>query len=145
MATINTHTAKDGTVTYRVRIQRKGQKVLTSTHKTLKDAKKWTTMIEGQIIEGRHFPTKSKHTLSELLDKYAIDVMPRKTPESQRVQGYVLAYWQRTLGHMLLDDIQPHHIIAARNAIAKKGGSATVTKYLAVLSHAFTIAVKEYQ
>jgi integrase len=152
MATINTHRAKDGSVSYRVRIQRKGHKVLTSTHPTLKDANRWATMVEGDIIAGRHFPTKSKHTLAELLDKYATDVMPRKSPETQRVQGYVITYWKRTLGHMLLDDIQPCHVIAARNAIAKKGGatrhangSATIAKYLAVLSHAFTTAVKEYQ
>src|SRR5215510_8047796 len=132
MATINTHTAKDGTVTYRVRIQRRGHKAQTATFATLKEAKKWATMIEGDIIAGRHFPSKSKRTLAELLDTYATEVMPRKTPETQRAQGYVLAYWNRMLGYMLLDDIQPSHIIAARNGIAKKGGSATIAKYLAV-------------
>ena len=49
------------------------------------------------------------------------------------------------LGHMLLDDIQPRHIIAARNAIAQTGKAATVAKYLVTLSHVFTTAIKEYQ
>src|SRR5437867_12797055 len=58
MATINIHKAKDGNLSYRVRIQRKGRPVQTATFSTLKEARKWATMIEGQIIEGRHFPTR---------------------------------------------------------------------------------------
>src|SRR4030095_7040319 len=65
--------------------------------------------------------------------------------ETQRSQKYVIAYWKRTLGHLLLEDIQPSHIIAARNAITQNGKPATVAKYLVTLSHAFTVAMKEYQ
>jgi integrase len=145
MATINQHRAKDGSITFRVRVQHRGQRTQTATFPTLRDARKWATMIEGQMIEGRHFPVKSPRTLAELLDKYSTDIMPRKTAETQRSQKYVIAYWRRTLGHMFLDDIQPQHIIAARNEIAQTGKAATVTKYLVTLSHAFTTAIKEYQ
>jgi hypothetical protein len=37
MATINTHRAKNGTITYRVRIQRKGQPVISATFPTRKE------------------------------------------------------------------------------------------------------------
>src|SRR6185436_20216706 len=117
MATINTHTSNSGVTTYRVRVQKKGHRTHTATFPSMKEAKRWAVMIEGQIVEGRHFPTKSTHTLAELLDRYSTDVMPRKAAETQRSQQYVIRYWKRTLGHMLLDDIQPRHIIAARNAI----------------------------
>ena len=71
MATINTHKAKDGTLTYRVRVRCKGERVQTASFPTLKDARKWATMIEGDIIAGRHFPDKKpKHTLNALLDRY---------------------------------------------------------------------------
>ena len=76
MATINKHTSKTGQVTYRVRVQQQGQKTVTATFPTLKDARKWATMVEGDIIAGRHFPVKSTHTLVELLDRYFTDVMP---------------------------------------------------------------------
>jgi integrase len=46
---------------------------------------------------------------------------------------------------MLLEDIQPRHIIACRNEIAQRGKPATVAKYLVTLSHAFSVAIKEYQ
>jgi integrase len=145
MATINTHVSKAGVTTYRVRIQRKGQQVQTATFPTLKEAKRYATMVEGDLIAGRHFPQQSKHTLAALLDRYTLDVMPRKTPETQRSQMPVMHYWQQTLGHMLLSDIQPSHIIACRDAIAKAAAPATVVKYLMVLSHAFTTAMTEYQ
>jgi hypothetical protein len=58
MATINVHQAKDGIKTYRVRVRRKGEPAQTASFATLKDARQWATMIEGQIIEGRHFPRK---------------------------------------------------------------------------------------
>ena len=56
MATINVYQAQDGSKTYRVRIRRTGQPVQTASFSNLQDAKRWATMIEGQIIEGRHFP-----------------------------------------------------------------------------------------
>jgi len=102
-------------------------------------------MTEGEILAGRRFPRKSKHTLSELLDRYTRDVMPRKTPETQRSQMSVIRYWHQRLGHMLLCDIQPSHIITCRDEIAKADAPATVVKYLMVLSHAFTTAMTEYQ
>jgi integrase len=145
MATINAHTSKTGITTYRVRVQSKGQKTQTATFPTLKEAKKWGMMIEGQIIEGRHFPQRSTRVLSELLDRYTCDVMPRKALETQRSQMPVIRYWKRTLGHMLLSDIQPSHIITCREEIAKRDAPATVVKHLMTLSHAFTVAMTEYQ
>jgi len=145
MASIDTYTTKTGQTMYRARVQRKGHRVQTATFATLREAKKWGVMIEGEMLAGKRFPTQSRHTLTELLDRYSLDIMPRKTAETQRSQKYVVAYWKRTLGHMLLDDLQPSHIIAARNAIAQRGKPATVAKYLVTLSHAFTTAIREYQ
>jgi integrase len=145
MATINVHTSKTGITTYRVRIQRKGQRTQTATFPTLKEAKKGATMIEGEIIAGRHFPLKSPHTWAELLDRYTANIMPRKTLETQRSQMPVIRYWHKRLGHMMLSDIQPCHIITCRDEIAKQTAPGTVVKYLMVLSHAFTVAMTEYQ
>src|SRR5438093_1046270 len=81
MATINAHQSKTGTKTYRVRVRRKGQPVQTASFPSLKDAKRWAVMIEGEIIAGRHCPNKKpKPTLNELLDRYIREIMPRKSP-----------------------------------------------------------------
>ena len=120
MASIDMYTTKTGSTMYRVRVQRKGHKTQTTTFPTLRDARKWATMIEGQIIEGRHFSVKSTHTLAELLDRYCRDVLPRKPLESRRSQMPVMNYWRKRLGHMLLDDIQPSDIITCRDEIARR-------------------------
>ncbi len=61
MATINVHPVKDGSKTYRVRGRRKGQPVQSASFSSLKDVRKWATMIEGEIIAGRGHPLKEGH------------------------------------------------------------------------------------
>ena len=146
MATMNLHQAKDGSKTYRVRVRRKGQPIQTASFSSLKDARKWATMIEGQIVEGRHFPEKKpQHTLNELLERYTHDIMPKKTPETQRSQRPVVVFWSEKLGHKLLQDITKADIVALRNALAKTAAPATIQKYLVILSHALNTAIKEYE
>jgi len=71
MAVIHVHQAKDGTKTYRVRVRRKGQPTQTASLSTLQADRPWATMIEGDIIAGRHFPsTKPEHSLNALLARY---------------------------------------------------------------------------
>ena len=144
MATINAHTSKTGQTTYRVRVQKKGYPTQTATFPSLREARRWATMIEGQIAEGRHFPQKSTHTLSELIIRYIADVMPHKTSTNQRREGFILRYWDRELGHRLLSDIHPVHIIECRDRLRKTRASGTVHRHLAVLSHLFTTALREY-
>ena len=101
--------SKSGVITYRARIQRKGQQILSATFSTLKDARRWMTLVEADIIAGRHFPErKVRRTVNELFDHYQRDVMPLKGAETQRSQGYTIQYWRETFGHRYIDEIQPH-------------------------------------
>jgi integrase len=145
MATINVHQAKDGTKAFRVRVRRKGEPTQTASFSSLRDARQWATMIEGEIIAGKHFPTKkSTHTLNELLDKYVQEIMPRKTEETQRSHRGAVMFWRERLGHKLLTDITKADIIPLRNERSMITAPATVQKYLTILSHAFNTAIKEY-
>lgn len=143
MATINIHKAKDGNLSYRVRIQRKGHPVQTATFSTLKEARKWATMIEGDIIAGRHFPNKKpKHTLNELLDKYTQEIMPRKTPETQLSHHSVISFWRERLGHKLLTDITKADVLEHTHTLKEKA-PATIHKYLrslAKINYPFTLS-----
>src|SRR5713101_2334572 len=147
MGTINQHRSKGGVISYRARIQRQGQKTLSATFPTLKDARRWMTLKEADIIAGRHFPEKkTKHTLSELFDHYQRDVMPTKAPETQRSQSYTVRYWKETLGHRFIDEIQPHEIKAHLTALSRQGRApATITQYHTTLSHAYQTAILDYQ
>jgi len=130
MASINTHTSKDGKTTYYVRIRRKGEPTQTATFRSLKEAQKYATMIEGNIISGRHFPAKKPHhSLNELLERYTQDIIPKKTEETQRSQMSVIHFWKEQLGHKLLTELTRADVIQGRDALKGKA-PGTIHKYL---------------
>ncbi|CAA9892669.1 Integrase [Candidatus Methylobacter favarea] len=152
MASIEKRT--DGTETaYRVKIRLKGYPTQTATFARLTDARKWAQHTETAIREGRHFKTAEakKHTLADLVDRYIKDVLPGK-PKQYIKQKQQLTWWKEKLGYCLLADITPALIVKFRDELASgetyRGTPrtpATVVRYMAALSHAFTIAVNEWQ
>jgi len=108
-------------------------------------------MVEGAITEGRHFPlTKAKrHTLADLTDRYLREVLPQKSASSIAMQTQQLLWWKARLGHCILVDVTPALLAEHRDYLARGDGmqraNSTVRRYLAALSHALTIAVKEWR
>lgn len=153
MASINKHTSQDGKTTYRVRVRLKGYPIQTASFDRLTDAKKWAQHTEAAIREGRHFKTAEakKHTFSDMVDRYIKDVLPTK-PKQASKQAQQLEWWKSHLGHYLLADITPALIVQFRDELANgetyrgtQRSPATVVRYMAALSHTFTIAVNEWQ
>ena len=153
MATIQKRTSKDGITTYTATVRLKGYPIQNATFKRLTDAKRWIQDTESAIREGRHFKTAEakKHTLADLIDRYIKDVLPTK-PKSERRQRQNLEWWRGKLGAYVLADITPALIVQCRDELLtgqtirnKQRSPATVVRYLAALSHAFTIAVNEWQ
>jgi hypothetical protein len=131
--------------TYRVKVCRNGSPTQTATFHTRTDAKKWSQVIEAAILEGRHFPlSKAKrHTLAVVLDRYVDTVGLRQRPSTIPSQRQHFAYWRTHLGAYTLSAITPG-MVAHRDLLARNRQSSTVRRYLAALSHALTIAVKEW-
>jgi len=152
MAVIEKRKKADGKIQYRVKIRLKGHPPQTSTHERLADARRWAQDVESAIREGRYFKTSEakKHTLGDLIDRYIRDVLPRKK-KIQKKQAAQLLWWKEKLGAYSLADITPALISEKRdelaNGITYRGGQrspATVIRYLAALSHAYSIAVREW-
>lgn len=153
MASIEKRTTENGAASYRVKVRLKGYPVQSATFERLTDAKKWAASTESAIKEGRHFKTSEakRHTLAELIDRYIKDVMPTK-PKSASDQTQQLTWWRDQLGSYTLADLTPSLIAEYRDKLAggvtvrgTQRSSATVNRYLAALSHAFTIAVTEWE
>jgi integrase len=146
MATITLYKAKDGSISYRVRVQRKGYQTQSATFPTRQEALKWSRMVEGQIVEGRHFPDKKPaYTLAELIERYQHDILPRKQPETQARERYYHAFWNKRLGHRLLTEITKADIVQVRNDFLTKGYKSTsIHRYLSVLSHLLNTAIRDY-
>jgi len=96
--------------------------------------------------EGRHFKTveAKKHTLTEMIDRYLRDVLPTKSPSAQVNQRKHLTWWRAHIGVISLAEVTPAVIVEYRGALAQDHAPATVVRYLAALSHAFTVVVKEW-
>ena len=153
MATFDKHTANDGKITYRVRIRMKGCPLQTASFERLTDARRWAQQTETAIREGRYFKTRKaqRHTLAELIDRYLVDILPRKSPGNINAQRGQLTWWREQLGARTLADLTPPLLAEYRDKLAagypgtERRGPATVVRYLAALSHCLSVAVKEYQ
>lgn len=153
MASIKTRKTKDGKTRYYVQVRLKGHDPECASFERLTDARKWIQDTEVSIREGRHFKTNEakKRTLGEMVGKYMASVLPTK-PKCIKRQGAQLLWWKEQIGHKVLADVTPALIGDLRDKLLnentvrnKRRAPATVVRYLAALSHAFTICVREWQ
>jgi integrase len=152
MATIAKRTDSSGKTRYQVKIRLKGHPTRSETFDRLTDAKRWAAQTETAIRERRHFKSAEaeKHTVKDLCERYVRDVLPTK-PRSSKAQRIQLDWWAAELGPYLLADCTPALIAEARDKLAgtptphgKPRSPTTVLRYLSGLSHAFTVARKEW-
>lgn len=152
MASIEKRTSQDGATSYRVKIRLKGYPVQTASFERLTDAKKWVQQTESAIREGRHFKTSEakRHTLAELINRYVHDILPQHPKKARDYQAH-LTWWKDEIGSHTLADVTPSLISECRDKLGsavtvrgKPRAPATVVRYMAALSHAFTIAVQEW-
>lgn len=153
MASIRKRKNKNGTTSYRVEVRLKGFPPQRATFSRLTDARIWGQQTESAIRENRYFKTAEsrKHTFAELIDRYNKDVIPLK-PEWAKGQQSQLIWWKEKLGSYVLGDVTPSRIIECRDTLLNektnrglKREPATVVRYLSALSHAFTVAVNEWE
>lgn len=145
--------AADGTKSYRIKIRIKGHPSISETFTRLTDAVRRRQEILTDIRRGKYFQTVEavKHTFGELVERYIATVLPRK-PKSIKKQTAQLLWWKEQIGDRLLSQVTTPLIVEVRDRLGGgttyRGGKrspATVNRYLAVLSHAFSVAVNEWQ
>ena len=151
MATISKRTVKSGKTSYQAKIRLKGHPTYSASFTRLTDAKLWATKTEAAVRAESYSLTNEarKHTLGELIDRYIETVLPaKKTAKDQLRQ---LAHWKSKLGHLRLSAVSPSVISSERDSlkkeITKRGGprsNATIARYMASLSHVFTVGIREW-
>jgi integrase len=147
MATITKRQTVDGKPYYTAQVRLKGYPAQTATFPRITDAKKWVQDTESAIREGRHFKTaeSKKHTFADMVDRYIKAQLPNYNEKEQAERKSKLLWWEDRLGVYLLSDITPPLIVECRDLLGETRSPATVVRYMAALSHAFTIAVNEWQ
>ncbi len=97
--------------------------------------------------EGRYFPsTQAKHhTVTDIIERYVREVLPHKSTSYAYMQRLQLNWWRKQLGHYILADVTPARIIEYRDLLLQTRKPSTVNRYLAALSFAFTVAMREWE
>jgi integrase len=154
MASIEKRVTSEGKTAYRVKVRLKGYPAQTATFDRRTDAKNWAQSTEAAIKEGRHFKTSEakRRTLGEMIRRYLEKVLPAYKEQERKDRTRHLKYWKERLGDYSLADISPNHIADVRDELLAEvpfrkkttRSPATVARYMASLSHAFTCAVNEW-
>jgi integrase len=153
MASIKKRINKDGSETYRVQVRMKGYPPQNATFPTKTKAKHWAQQTESAIREGRYFhqAEAKKRTFAEMVDRYVETILPLK-PKSISAQKQQLLWWKEEFQSLVLAEVTQSLIAEKRDKLKQlksiRGGfysPATVNRFLAVLSHAFSVAIKEWE
>ncbi len=130
---------------WEVSINKKGFPRRSRTFTTKADAEKWALLIEAEMERGVFVSRKEAEntTLSEALDRYEKEIVPGKKGANQE-RSRIRIWKSSTMANKFLAQIQGKDVAAYRDARLKEVGPNTVRLELALLSHLFTIAVKEW-
>ena len=145
MATFWKRKLKDGGVSWEASIRRKGQAVQRKSFDTKAEAEAWAATVESEMSKGVFVSRKEAEstTLSEALDRYETEVATQKKGYWQ--EKYKIDYWRRSsFGQRYLAALRPMDLAVWRDEYLKDHSPSTVNRLLIVLSHVFTIAVKEW-
>jgi len=144
MASIETRRNQDGRRRYRAIVRRKGYPRASRTFAYKGEAHAWARAVEADMAAGRYrVSVRRSLTVAELVDRYIATIVPSKKTGNRQAQQ--LGVWRDLVGQYDVDQLRPAHIASARDAIAQGRAPATVVRYLAALSHLFTIAIKDWQ
>jgi integrase len=78
-------------------------------------------------------------TINQLLDRYALEVIPKKAPTTQTQNRSAIKSVRKVFGTLGLDDVKPMHIY---RYVDKAAGKTGARREIELLSHAFTKAVE---
>jgi len=152
MAHIEERKDANGKKRYRAQIRMRGYPIQSATFERKTDAKKWAQDTESSIRDGRHFKTSEakRHTVNEMIDRYMKSVLPSKGYQAYNQKPQFI-WWKGQIGDYTLADASPALIAECRDRLGegnthlkKQRSPATVNRYMAALSHCFSIAVKEW-
>ena len=163
MASITKRVNANGTVSWKVQVRIEGYPARTASHKTERAAKRWAATVEAAMHEGRHFRGSAarRYTLADAIKRYLQEYPSRNASQ--------LKPWSERIGTTRLHSVTPDLIAEVRGELARghyqrsnpaskrsslkegdlprqfKRSGTTVNRYLAALSHVFTVARKEWR
>ncbi|WP_245579335.1 tyrosine-type recombinase/integrase [Chitinilyticum aquatile] len=113
------------------------------TCKTKAQAQAWAAEVEAQIASGKVAGLSNK-TFGDLLQRYANEVSPTK--RSDRFEQYrIESFCEDEIAQVQLASLGPEHFAAWRDRRLKSVSGSTVMREWRILSHACTVAAREWR
>ena len=141
MATIN----KRGPYQFQAIVRRKGYPRQTKTFEARADAEVWARAIESKM-DDRSFRNRrelAKVTLHHALERYLNSVTPTKRGHVQE-RGRIRRLQKHPLAMRTMDSLVAKDFAAYRDGRLAQVSPTTVRLELALFSHLYTIAIKEW-
>jgi integrase len=122
-----------------------GRRSQVSTFRTKGEAEEWARGIETAISKGGYLPTyeAKRRTVKDLLERYKETEIPKKKDQVNPERH--ADFWIDRLGNLKLFELTRAAIVEVRDELAKDRAPSTVNRYLALLSHACTMAEREWE
>jgi integrase len=157
-----------GEISYRAQVRVKGQKAQSQTFPNRKEAQQWANSIETSIRENRFFPQAkaSRLTFSSIVERYLRDSIGNLGETEQAARKQQLEWWAKYFDGKVLSEVTAEQVAEGRDALTSesytrgkartkrgkdikpkehKRSGATVNRYLAALSHMFSVVVREWR
>jgi len=136
---------KRGDLQWRAQIRRKGYPQQSATFNTKSEAEAWAATVESEMVRGVFVSrTEAENTtLSEAMDRYLHEVSAMK--KGAAVEAVRIRYWKNhPLSTRPLAGIRSSDLAVWRDSRLKEVSSSTVNREMNLISHVFTICIKEW-
>ena len=133
--------------TWKALVRRQGWPAQIKTFRTKRDCQDWARRIEDEIIRGVYIQrsTNERILIKEALDRYIDEVSITKKASTYKNEKISASNINSKLGKYSLVGITPSMVAKYRDKRLNEGKSNnTVRIELALLSHLYTIAIKEW-
>ena len=133
--------------TWKALVRRQGWPAQIKTFRTKRDCQDWARRIEDEIIRGVYIQrsTNERILIKEALDRYIDEVSITKKASTYKNEKISASNINSKLGIYSLVGITPSMVAKYRDKRLNEGKSNnTVRIELALLSHLYTIAIKEW-
>jgi integrase len=134
--------------TWKAIIRKRGWPTTVKTFRTKRDAEDWARSTEDEMVRGVYINRAGaeKLLLEKALDRYLSEVSSSKRESTAYAESHKAKALKKKFGAYSLAAITPDLVAEYRNERLEAGKSAnTVRLELSLLSHLFTIAIKEWR
>ena len=136
---------KRGPYQWQAQVRKKGQPAQSKTFETRAAAERWARAIEVEMDNGAFVSRAEAEstTLKELLERYLVEVTPRKkgaAPESNRLRLFM----RHSLAQRVVAGVRGVDIARWRDERLRTVKPATVKRDLVLIGHVFEVARKEW-